>query len=152
MKKVLFILILMILFSFSYYAQSGGHQPPDKKTLAKIEQLEKAKIIEILNIDEEVSIRLFARRNEHKAKMKKYYEERDQVMKNIENAIKKNDGKDSFYREEIDKLISIEHKLGKERVSFLKSLTDILDSGQIAKYSYFEYKLRRELTASLMGK
>ena len=84
--------------------------------------------------------------------MKELIDKRDLAVQQMEKEIK--DGakpSDGGYREQVNSLISMEHKFLKERETYYKSLDDLLSPDQIAKLYIFEVKFRRELREKLMG-
>lgn len=151
MKK-LFLFLLLILTSTLVNGQVKERMRNEERPIAKIERLEKVKLIEILNLDEETSIRFFARRNDYQNKQKDLFKEREQVLRDLENKIKEKNENESFYKEEVQKILQIERKIVSEREIFLNSLATLLTPQQVAKLTVFEFKLRRELTQFLMGR
>jgi len=149
-------LILIFIFSLMSYAQ-GREQMfekkfDDRKMLKKIEQLEKSKLIELLNLDEETSIRFFARRNELQKKMKLIFDEREKIIQDLKKNLDEEKRNDAYYKEQVNKLIDLENKMCLERENYYKSLYSILQPQQIAKLAVFEFMFRRELTHSIFRK
>jgi arginine deiminase len=151
MKKFFFFTVLIVASSSVFQAQEKNWDHHDKP-LKKIEEWEKIKLIEILNMNEDLSVRFFARRNEHQKKMRELIDKRDQAVQQLEKEVKEG-GKSSekAYQEQVNNLISSEHKFLKERESYYKSLNDLLSAEQIAKLYIFEVKFRRELREKLMN-
>ena len=77
MKKLLFV-IFFVAFIVSINAQQERHRW--KNEIDKYEQLEKVKLIEVLNLDEETTLKFFARRNESKSKMREINDELHKLM------------------------------------------------------------------------
>lgn len=122
------------------------------KPLEQIEEWEKMKLIKVLDLSEENSIRFFARRNEHQKRVREILNQRDQLAQEIEKEIK--DGvkvSDAVYQEQVNRMLEFEAKMMKERESFIKSLNDILSPEQIAKLTVFEIRFRREVRERIMG-
>ncbi len=122
------------------------------KPLEQIEEWEKMKLIKVLDLSEENSIRFFARRNEHQKRVREILNQRDQLAQEIEKEIK--DGvkvSDAVYQEQVNRMLELEAKMMKERESFIKSLNDILSPEQIAKLTVFEIRFRREVRERIMG-
>lgn len=155
MKKLISVIIISFIFSLIGYAQERDRMPDkrfdDRKALKKIEQLEKSKLIELLNLDEETSIRFFARRNEHQKKIREIFDEREEIVQELKKNL---DGKrnDEYYKEQVSKLLELENKMCSERQNYYKSLSDLLQPQQIAKLAVFEFMFRRELTHSIFRK
>lgn len=150
MKNVIIILLFAALISQQISAQEREGRYGDRKRLKMVEQLEKTKLIEILDMDENTSVRFFARRNEHQQKMRDIFEEREKIINELKNSIDNDNVKDSYYKDQVTKMLELENKMSSERENFYKSLSSILSPRQIAKYAVFEFMFRRELTHSLM--
>ena len=151
MKKIFFITTL-ILFSVSIiFAQNMQKDNRKMKPIEKIEEWEKVKLIDILNLDEQASIRFFARRKEHQSKIKEILDQKEQLANKMEEEFK-DDSKisNSVYNEQINNFILLEAKLQKERESYIRSLNDILVPEQIAKLTVFEIRFRKEVRQRLM--
>lgn len=146
------LLFLFFLFSISIaYGQRFENPPRGPRPLEKIEQWEKAKLIEVLKMNEENSVRFFARRNEHQNKMREILDKRDQFMKELTKELQ--DGtkqNDNVYRDKLNNLLNYDSRLTKERETFLRSLNDILTPEQILKLSVFELNFRREIREKLL--
>jgi hypothetical protein len=150
MKKI-FTLLLIVLVSYSVNAQQRGQGKQDLKPLEKIEQLEKAKLIEVLSLKEETAVRLFARRNEMQKKIKEIFDKREEIIKEIDENFKKGAHEsDAALKDKINSLLSLDGSIIKEKKNFYRSLEDILTTAQIAKLMVFETKFRREIRESLM--
>lgn len=152
MKKLIFISLIMIFSVSIINAQMREKPNKERKSLAKIEQLEKAKIIETLDLNEDTAVRFFSRKNEHKKKMREIFLERENIIEEIDNVIKNKEGNDSYFKGSIVKLTDIDNKIQKEREAYNNSLKSILTNEQIAKLAVFEFKFRRELASTLTGR
>jgi hypothetical protein len=126
-------------------------QNRDLKPLQKIEQWEKVKLIEVLNLDEETAVRFFARRNEHQKKMKEILDQKDGMIQDIEDEIRSgSQTSDAAYKEQVGNILSLESRIMKERENFLKSLSDLFTPKQIATLVVFESKFRKEIRERLI--
>ncbi|MCX7797336.1 MAG: hypothetical protein N2249_01790 [Melioribacter sp.] len=155
MKRLCLIFIIAIYCASNMYSQPEGGMPgkkfmPDGKALRKIEQLEKSKLIELLNLDENTSIRFFAKRNEHFQKVRTLFDEREKIINELKNSLDENKGNDNFYKEQVNKLLENEDKMVNERESYYKSLSSILTPQQLAKLAVFEFMFRKELAHTMM--
>ncbi|MFA3781551.1 hypothetical protein ABRY23_00630 [Melioribacteraceae bacterium 4301-Me] len=150
MKKILFA-FLLFLFAFPLIAQEGGPGRGGRAYLKKIGQLEKAKLIEALNLDENTAIKFFARRNENQEKIKNLFDEREKILSEMENNFKANNkNSEDYYKKSIDKLQKIDQKIFEEKYAFINSLREIFSEEQIARYLAFEYSFRKEIRESLI--
>lgn len=152
MKKV-FLIVCMMILSFSFANAQMRRGDRDMKPLEQIEEWEKMKLIKVLNLNEENSVRFFARRNEHQKRVREILGKRDQLAQEIESEIK--DGSkvsDAVYQEQVGKMLEFESMMMKERENFIKSLNDILTPEQVAKMTVFEIQFRKEVRDRLMGR
>ncbi len=142
MKKIFLLLPLIIIFSCFSYGQRDEKRDPREK----IEALEKIKLLEVLNLDEETAIKFFARRNDHQKKMKEVFEELEQQRKKINEKVSsvKNDNEPEI-KKMVDNYFATQQKLDEERKKFIYSLNDILSYKQIAQLTLFERRFREEI-------
>lgn len=148
MKKLLYtFLIITTIGCFSeLYSQQNRfrNQGMGKGPRAKIEALEKVKLIEELNMNEDASIKFFARRNEHMDKMHAFENEADDILDKLEKALN-----DSQNDQVLNKLIadfhSVQTKTVDEKGLFIKSLSNILSPKQVAKFIVFDRKFKEEI-------
>jgi preprotein translocase subunit YajC len=140
---------VLIFLSGNLLAQREKWHDEDAK--AKFEQLEKIKLIETLEMDEETTLRFFARRTEHK-------KQQDEIQKNIQEMI---DNLDVIFKSgravtveeikaDINEINNLQIQLDKNRVDFINSLSDILSYEQIAKLLVFEKRFRNEVRKLIM--
>jgi gas vesicle protein len=144
MKFISFFVFLIIITSSLSEAQPKHKRlfgPPDK-----IRELEKIKLIEILDMDEETTLKFFARRNEHLKKMEELNKSCDDELSQIEEKIKtsNNENDPEFTRLVNDYLVE-QDKFNSERKDFLSSVKDILTPEQLAKLVVFERRFKEEI-------
>lgn len=151
MKNIL-TLLLLVLISVPLFAQDNLEPPPPMRggqNRERLEQLEKLKLIEVMDLDEETTLKFFARRNEHRDNMRGLSDNRSEALKELQENVK--DGGNS---EEYERLISVilgyEDKIVAERKSFIGSLDDILTTEQIAKMMVFELEFKKKIREHLM--
>ncbi|MGK9367583.1 hypothetical protein ACSSWA_01630 [Melioribacter sp. Ez-97] len=147
MKK---IFILIILSSIVIYAQPERQQRKGWEEYKKFEQLEKAKIIEILDLNEEEAVRFFAKRNEYRNEVRKLLEKRKELVRELEENLEKKNPDNNYYKKAISEINSIDMKIGEEKRKFYRSLEEILETNEIAKLIVFEYTFRRDMARKLM--
>jgi hypothetical protein len=131
-----------LILQVAIYSQDDKKGDPREK----IESLEKIKLLETLNLDEDTAVKFFARRNEHKEKMKALMDEQDAQYKKIEDKLSSltNDN-DPSLKKMIDSYLTINQKMDDERKRFFDSLSDILTLKQQAKLAIFEKRFRQEI-------
>jgi hypothetical protein len=147
-SKIAFILLIV---SFTYTVAQDMPPFEGNKQIEKIEQMENAKLIQVLNLNEETAVRFFTRRKEYREQQMRHLEHRRKLMDSI-NELLKSDEKEnpSVYKEKLDELISIEWDLVKGKGNFYKSLHNLLSIKQMVQLAAFEDKFRREVRETLM--
>lgn len=141
---ILFLLVVGTVFSQGFRRHQFGPRE-------RMEQLEKIKLLEVLDLDEETSVRFFARRNEFKEEHHKIMEEREALLSEMEQALQEEKSADEFnYEETLEKLTGLEKEFVQKRIDFINSLDDILTVEQKAKLVVFESKFMDEVRKALM--
>lgn len=140
MKLNFSLLLVLILSPVIIFAQGmRDHRGPR----GKIEQLEKIKLIEALDMDEQTTLKFFARRNEMRDRVDELNDSLDTITDNLETKFSNKD--ESGYKELVSKYLSIQKQIGAEHHKFISSLYDILTNEQIAKLIVFEKRFREEI-------
>ena len=117
MKKILLSLFLIGIISFVGIPQRM-HDKPNKHR-NKLAQLEKAKLIEALELDEETSIRFFARRNQSKKDIDELEKKSDEIIVQLENTMKEKDSpKDENQKRLIADLLKTRLQIESEKQKF----------------------------------
>jgi hypothetical protein len=144
MKTTYIMLIILFIFSSSTYSQREKWR--DKEMRGKFEQLEKIKLIEILEMNEETTLRFFARKSEHQKQQDMIQNKIKEKIDNLEVIFKS--GRVATVDElklNINEINALHSELEKNRTDFINSLSDILSYDQIAKLLIFERKFRDEI-------
>jgi hypothetical protein len=116
------------------------------KNREKLEQLEKIKLIESLDMDENTSIRFFARRNESKREIQELEKKTEDIIFELEKSFNTEDkNQDERQRQLISEMLKNRESIEMKRTQFINSLGDILSTEQIAKLIVFEKKFRDEI-------
>jgi hypothetical protein len=154
MNKLFFVIVLAFIFTAEVLPQDNGQEGGSHKRRApmkKIEELEKIKLLDVLNLDEATSAKLFTRRNLNRTKIWDYEDKINFDLQNIEFEIKKGKDKDVSKIQKLNEdYFNLSMEVEKEKLSYLRSLSDILTPEQIGKYIVFERKFREEIRDLLM--
>ena len=147
MKNIIYVILVFLLVMTVMAQEHRERKIKDNK----IEQLEKVKLIEALDLTEDQSIRFFARRNEHRKEIEKIEMRSEEIIRDLENLIKDMNERNvseqkRLMNEFLDTKIQIENK----RKQFILSLYDILLPEQVSKLVVFEKKFREEIRKVLM--
>jgi hypothetical protein len=142
---------LLIVFSFFILLTSVFAQRHEKlKPMQKMEELKKVKLIEILQMNEETSIKFFTRRSEHMKRMENLNQASKQKMDQLDEMLTdRNENNDQILKKTIDEYLQIQENVMRERQSFFKSADEILSVEQMAKLVVFEEKFRNEVSGLL---
>jgi hypothetical protein len=122
------------------------HDHPPDKIPERLQQLEKIKLIETLEMDEETTLRFFSRKAENKKVIDDLIGKADSLIEQIGSILS---GEKNAPDEELKKLINevslIQTQIEKSKSWFINSLDDLLSTRQIAKLIVFEKNFREEL-------
>ncbi len=148
MKKfaLLYIIVFVAASSVLNYAQEDWPPKRGNGPGKKIEELEKIKLIDALNLDEETSAKFFARRNEHRQKLDQLDDQLDDRIKKLEETVNNSkDSDDPQIKKMLDEIHSLQLKMDEEKEKFITSLHDLLSYRQIGKLIIFEKKFHEEI-------
>ena len=149
MKYFNSLIIIVLFFSSIIFAQKGRWQ--DEEAREKFEQLEKIKLIETLELDEETTLRFFARRTEHRKQQEEIQFKIQQKIENLDVIFKSGRAvTEEEIKSNIAEINSLQLQLEKNRVEFTNSLSDIMSYEQIAKLIIFEKQFRNEVRKLIM--
>ncbi len=150
MKRLIISLLTVILFSTTLlYAQMDRHRKDG--AMKKIEELEKIKLIDALDLKEDIMLKFFHRRTEYRARLDSLFGLMNSQLKKIDETLHEDKSKnDPQIKKMIEEYINLQKKVGTEKEKFINSLTDILTYQQIAKYLVFEQKFREEIRKLLL--
>lgn len=146
-------LIISALVLFILTAVSYPQKMRDKilKNKDKLEQLEKIKLIESLDLNEETSIRLFSRRNDLKKEIEKLENRNEEIISDLEKSFNEDDKNlEAKQTQLLSEFLKNKQEIETKKQQFLTSLNDILSKEQICKYVVFEKKFRDEIRSVLM--
>lgn len=151
-KYVLSCCIILLLFPMLLQAQ--GHRRERGKASARLEQLERARLIEVLDMNEETSVKFFARRKEFVEKRRALQWKMDDLVELMETETKegKRSENDPWFRDRVNELISTQSEMVETMRSFTASLGDLLTARQIAEFVVFERRFREEVKDILLKK
>jgi hypothetical protein len=149
MKTRFLILVITIVFSGLLFSQPGKWRDDDMR--GKFEQLEKIKLIEALQMNEETTLRFFARKSEHQKQQDEIQQKIDEKIDDLDLIFKS--GRVATIDElksNINEINVLRGELEKNRVDFINSLSDILSYDQIAKLIIFERNFRDQIRKLIM--
>lgn len=151
MKNLMIIAVIFFCYPLFSNAQDGRrhHKGPDEK----MKDLEKIKLIEALDMDEETTLKFFARRNSHMEKMEGLRKKEEEKVEMIDELIEKNDDpEDQQLKKMIEEYFQLNKEINEYKRSFINSLDDILTYRQMAKLIVFEPRFREEIRKIIFNK
>ncbi len=120
-----------------------GDRPSDR-----IENLRKVRLVEVLELKEDQSVRFLARMNDHDKARRDLMKERGDALDRLERLIR-NKADDGEFTKGFAEVAAIDDKLTTERRSFFAGLSDILTPTQRAKMLIFERRFEKELREAM---
>lgn len=144
MKNYLKILItLFVALNLNSFAQRMNMN--DDERPKRLEQFERMKLLEVLNMEEEIAVKFFTRRKEYKENLRLVHKKIEDVSKKLEDLIDDSKNQKDEIQKQIDLYYSYEQQILKLRQDFKDSVRELLTDEQIAKYVIFEIRFPREI-------
>ncbi len=134
--------IFLVLFIFAF-GSTAFAQPP-KKALERIRLIKKLKLIEILDLDEETSIKVIKIYDEWEDKIEKQQELVDEAAHDLEKSLKKDESVD-IIKKKTEKYQELQKKLHDTIYEKFTAMKKVLDARQYAKFLVFEHYFKMEL-------
>lgn len=148
MKTELIIMTLLLLLSASVFPQMDEMRQRDR-----IAQLEKLKLIEALELNEETAVRFFARRKELQKELESLERRSKELLEQLDKSLKsKKPDSEREQQKIINELLDLKVKIEQRKKDFVFSLSDILSTEQVSKYLLFERSFREEIRKILLDR
>jgi len=113
-----------------------------------VEQWKKLRMIEMLDLNEENSVRFFARLNEHEKQEKELMKQKGDALNRIERLVRL-EAEDEEYGEVFEEIALMDANLQNLQQEFFVGLQDILTTEQRGKLLLFERHFDRQLRGAL---
>lgn len=139
-----YAMALIALASMSFTAVAQDQRPMRGPGGQRVEQLKKLKMQEAMALDEETSVRFFARYNEHQEDLRKVGRKRAEAIDELELLVRKN-APDTEIDAKLKDVVKVEREVAEVRQRFFDKLGDILTKQQIARYVVFERNFNQDL-------
>lgn len=142
-------LITIFIFGLSFltpgvFSQGRGYNNMQKR----IEELEKVKLIETLNLDETRTVQFFVKRKEFKQKQRDLTSQLDSIILRMQKLQDRPD-KDRA-KELINLFIEKEKQIHSLRINFIAELRNLLTEDELTRYLVFESEFRKDLQRMIM--
>ena len=143
LKKLSFAFTGVAILFFTVAAQDA--QPPAQgKAAERVEQYKKIRMMEVLGLDEQNSIKFFARYNKNLKVMKDLRQKQVQVLAGIQN-LRRSKASDNEYTKIVSELRSLEDQVNQTKSKYIDDLKDVLTNKQLAEYLVFELRFQQNL-------
>jgi hypothetical protein len=141
MKSVLITLVIALGGICLAQPQPG---PGGFRGGQRVEQFKKLRMIEALKLDEDASVRFFAKYNKHEDILRDINKQRNDLLDKLHD-LRESKGADAQMEKVIAELSSLDGKQAEERARFLEDIKTVLSTGQIADLFLFERDFARNI-------
>ena len=138
--KIVVALVVVCCTGLSY----AQNRPNQFRGQQRVEQFKKLRMIEALKLDEDTSVRFFAKYNKHEDVMREINKQRDDLIDQLQEVRKSNSdgaGMEKIFTD----LGVLDIKQAEERHRFLDDMKTALSTQQIADFVIFERNFARNL-------
>jgi hypothetical protein len=98
----------------------------------------------VLNLDEQSSIKFFARYNKYQESLRDLRKKQVQALGRMQE-LRKSKAADSEYDKMVDELLSLERQINEAKSKYVEELKGTLTSKQLAEYLVFEARFQQNL-------
>jgi hypothetical protein len=142
MQIVSLVIVSILIISSDLIAQD---QLPTRGPAAeRIEQFKKVRLMEVLKMDEETSVRFFARYTNYEETLRTIQKDHNALIDQLEDLTKSN-ANNSDIEQTIKDIGMSEEKTTEMRSKFLEELKGVLSLKQVAEYVVFERNFNKNL-------
>jgi len=141
MKKVFALVCSIVAVVGLMYGQD---QPGQFRAAQRVEQFKKLRMIEALKLDDETSIRFFAKYSKHEDAVRDINNQRNDLIDQLED-MRKSDTDGPKMEKIFGDLAALDTKQAEERARFLDDLKTVLSTQQIADLIIFERNFARNV-------
>jgi len=121
---------------------------PGEKPIERLERLRNLRLVEMLDLKEDESVRFFSRLKDHDQARHELRKQRNDVLDIIERLVR-NHAHEEEYEEPFAQAAAIDQKIAEENRTFFAGLKDILTTEQRAKFLLFERRFEGELREAI---
>jgi hypothetical protein len=140
------LLVAMLFLPVFLLAQPGP--PQGGRPFERIEQWKKIRLIEILDMKEDQSVRFFARMNEHERTRRDLLRAKGEALDKLDRLVR-NHASSAELEKVFPEVLDVDQKIQAEQVQYFNGLSDILSVEQRAKLLLFERQFERELREAM---
>ena len=133
MKQIFAYLFFLVIFSAFVFGQNRQNPGPPAQ---RVEQFKKLRLIEALKLDEEASVRFFAKYAKHEETMRKINVDREALVNSLEG-MRKPGAADAEIDKVVKELIGMDARVTEERTRFYDDIKGVLTMKQVADLFVF---------------
>ncbi len=139
-------IVIFVFFSLGLLRAQPSGGPPQMggRSMERVERFKKMRLVEMLDLKEDQSVRFFARFNDFENARKELNRQKDETLDKIERLLR-NKADQKEYEKLFDEVEVVNRKIGEEKLKFFNSLSDLLTIEQRAKLILFERRFEHEL-------
>lgn len=149
MKKVGWLLGAFITVLTWGFAQDGPPPPmAGERPHERIEQWKKVRLIEILDLKEDQSVRFFARLKEHDLLRRQLMKEKGEALDRLDRLVR-NRASEGDLEKAFPDVLAVDDRMRDEQRRYFSGLSDLLTPEQRAKLLLFERQFEKELREAM---
>ena len=134
----------MLSISTLVFPQQDLQSAPQGRGLERVEQFKKIRLMEVLNLDEQTSIKFFARYNKYEDQLRDLRQKQVHEFAQIQS-LRKSKAADTEYDKVVNDLLTVEGQFEDVKTKYIGELKEVLTSKQLAEYLAFEYRFQQNL-------
>jgi hypothetical protein len=138
------VLAILFLATFAGIAPAQDQMPIPGRAAERLEQYKKLRLMEVLRLDEETSLRFFARYNKQREELAGLNQRRNELLDDLAK-LRRNNAPDKDYQKVLDELRAVADPAVEIRGKFFDDIAKILTPIQMADYLVFERNFMRNV-------
>jgi hypothetical protein len=149
--SIILIVVIVLLFNVESNAQRRWkNEPRGGERPEQLEKYRKMRLIEFLNLNEEESVRFFAKHKIHDDKIRESMERRDQTIDDLAELVQKKVAVPEIGKT-TEKVRAIDREIFDERQRFQEEVKQLVTPIQFAKFIMFERDFGRKVRDAIQG-
>ena len=114
------------------------------RAFERVEQFKKIRLMEVLDLDEQSSIKFFARYDKYEQQLRDLRQKQVQTFAQIQT-LRKAKAADTEYTKVVNDLLALDTQFEDVKTKYVGELKEVLTSKQLAEYLAFEYRFQQNL-------
>lgn len=139
-----FLVFLCASFVVTGLLSAQDSMPVPGPAAERIEQFKKIRLMEELKLDEETSIKFFARYNAHREELRKLNQRRNEIIDDLQ-ILRRRNVSDAEYEKTLQDLKALADPAVELRLKFFNEISEVLSPKQVAEYVIFERNFAQNL-------